>query len=133
LPVGSLNYWQWQPFSHYSPSYDSSHVNQKWYFTTYGAISAGFSSFNGGGTFVSTPVGVQLNRQLNNNLIAFAGISVAPTFFNFSRPFTDPAFYKNYPGGSLPNSYGFGMNSRVEMGLMYIMMQKLFHFGKYWL
>jgi hypothetical protein len=127
LPVGSFNYAQWQPFPAYNHIIDSNNVNQKWYFSTYGAISAGYGYFNGGGsTFVSAPVGLQVNRQLNNNLIAFAGISAAPTFFSFSRSFTDPAFYKSYQGGPMSNAYGFGINSRVEMGLMYINDAKTF-------
>ena len=90
-------------------------------------LSAGFSFFNGGSaTFLSAPVGVQLNRQLNNNLIAFAGISVAPTFYSFSNTFTNPAYNKSYPGMMGYNPYTFGMNSRVEMGLMYINDAKTF-------
>lgn len=127
LHVGSFNYTQWQPFPAYKYFNDSGNVNQKWYFSTYSTISAGFGFFNGGSsTFISAPFGLQLNHPLNNNLIAFAGISAAPTFFSFSRSFTDPSFYKSYPGGTLSNAYGFGINSRVEMGLMYINDAKTF-------
>jgi hypothetical protein len=72
------------------------------------------------------PVGLQVNHPLNNNLIAFAGISTAPTFFSFNHSFTDPALSKYYPGSYLPNTYSFGINSRVEMGLMYINDAKTF-------
>jgi hypothetical protein len=121
MPVSSLNYTQWQPFSSYNPFSDSSHLNQNWYFSKYAGISAGFGFYNGGSaTVFSAPVGLQLNRPLNSNLIAFAGISAAPAFFSFSRSFTDPVFNQSYPGSHLSNAYGFGMNSRVEMGLMYI-------------
>jgi hypothetical protein len=102
-------------------------MNQKWYFSKYAGISAGFGFFNGGSTtYISAPFVLQLNHPLNNNLIAFAGISAAPTFFSFSHSFTDPALYKSYPGSYPPGSYGFGMNPRVEMGLMYINDAKTF-------
>ena len=127
LPVSSMNFMPWQPFPIYNTLNDSSHLNQKWYFSRYAGVSAGFTFFNGGGaTYLSAPVGLQLNHPLNNNLIAFAGISAAPTFFSFSHSFTDPAFYKSYPGSYLPNTYSFGMNSRVEMGLMYVNDAKTF-------
>jgi hypothetical protein len=127
LPVSSLNFIQWQPFPGYYPTGDTNHVNQKWYFNTYSGVSAGLGFFNGGNaTVLSAPVGLQLSRPLNNNLIAFAGISAAPTFFSFSSLYTDPVFNKSYPGSTLPNAYGFGVNSRVEMGLMYINDAKTF-------
>ena len=84
------------------------------------AVSAGFGYFYGGsGSYIAVPVGVQLNHPLNNNLTAFAGVSAAPTFFSFNNAFTNPTAGKYYPGSYLPNTYSFGMNSRVEMGLMY--------------
>jgi hypothetical protein len=63
---------------------------------------------------------VQINHPLNNNLISFAGISAAPVFFSFNHSFMDPGLNKSYPGPYQVNPYSFGMNSRVEMGLMYI-------------
>jgi hypothetical protein len=122
LPVSTLNFAQWQPFSTYHTLSDSNNLNQKWYLTKYVGISAGFGFFNGaGGSFISAPVGLQLNHPLNNNLIAFAGVSAAPAFFNFSNSFTNPS----YPG-NVPNAYGFGLNSRVDLGLMYINDAKTF-------
>jgi hypothetical protein len=122
LPVSTLNFAQWQPFSTYHPYDDSNNLNQKWYLTKYVGISAGFGFFNGaGGSFISAPVGLQLNHPLNNNFIAFAGVSAAPAFFNFSSSFTNPS----YPG-NLTNAYGFGLNSRVDLGLMYINDAKTF-------
>jgi hypothetical protein len=122
LPVSTMNFAQWQPFSAYNPYSDNNNLNQKWYLTKYVGISAGFGFFNGaGGSFISAPVGLQLNHPLNNNLIAFTGVSVAPAFFNFSSSFTSPS----YPG-NMPNAYGFGLNSRVDLGLMYINDAKTF-------
>ena len=122
IPVSSMNFAQWQPFSAYHPYSDSNNLNQKWYVTKYVGISAGFGFFNGaGGSFISAPLGLQLNHPLNNNLIAFAGVSVAPTLFNFSSSFTNPS----YPG-NIPNAYGLGLNSQVNLGLMYINDAKTF-------
>jgi hypothetical protein len=120
LPVNNI-YTQWSPFTGYHPFPDSSQINSKWYFSKYAGISAGFGFFNGGSsTFISAPAGLQINRPLNNNLVAFAGVCAAPTFFSFNRSFTDPLLYKSYPGYNPSNAYGFGINSRIEMGLMYI-------------
>jgi hypothetical protein len=127
LPPGSMGYAQWQPFRSYMPIGDSSHLNQKWYLMPYAAISAGIGFGNGvGATMISAPVGIQLNHPLNNNLVAFAGVSVAPTFFNFNSAFTSQGLNASYPGGAFPNAYGFGLNTRVEMGLMYINDAKTF-------
>jgi hypothetical protein len=128
LPTASMNFMQWQPFGGYAPFNDSIQLNQKWHLTGYSGVSAGFGYFNGlSATVISAPVvGMQLNRQLNNNLIAFAGVSVAPSFFNINSSFINPAFNKSYPGGGLSNAYGFGMNSGVQLGLMYINDAKTF-------
>ena len=126
LPIGSMNYTQTTSLPGYNSFNDSSHLNQKWHLSTYSGISAGFGFFNGGGaSFLSAPVGLQITHPLTNNLYAFAGVSVAPSFFSFSHTFTDPASNKSYPGMN-PNAYGFGINSRVEMGLMYINDAKTF-------
>jgi hypothetical protein len=101
--------------------------NKKWYFSKYAGVSAGFGYFYGGvGSYIAVPVGVQLNHPLNNNLTAFAGISAAPTFFSFNSAFVNPTATKYYPGSYLPNTYNFGMSSRVEMGLMYTNDEKTF-------
>jgi hypothetical protein len=127
LPVSNMNFGQSLLYPGYNSFSDSSHLNQKWYFSKYVAISAGSFFYNGGGgTFLSAPVGLQLNHPLNNNLIAFAGISAAPAFFNLNSTFANPLFYKSYPGSYMSNPYGFGLNSRVEMGLMYINDAKTF-------
>lgn len=121
LPVGSINYGLWQPFPAYNGPGDSMNINQKWYLSKYAGFSTGVSVYNGGSTtFISAPVGLQLNHPLNNNLIAFAGVSVAPTFLNFNSAFTNPGMNKYYPGSYLPNTYTFGMSSKIELGLMYV-------------
>jgi len=121
LPGNNMNFIQWTPFPNYHQISERNHLNQKWFFSKYAGVSTDVVFFNGGSTTVlSAPIGLQLNRQLNNHLFAFAGISAAPAFFSFSRSFTDPVFNKSYPGNNLSNPWGLGMNARVEMGLMYI-------------
>ena len=116
-----MGFSQWFPLGTYHPLGDTSNPNQKWFFTKYAAISAGYIFYNGGGgSVLSAPVGLQVTRELNNNLYAFAGVSVAPTFFSYNSSYYNPHVNKFYPGGYLPNTYSFGMNSRVEMGLMYV-------------
>ena len=127
LPVTTMSYTQWLPFPSYKPLSDANGLNQKWYFNTYTGISAGTVFFNGGGaTFLSVPVGLQLTRQLNNNLYAFAGVSAGPAIYSFNRSFMDPVLNKSYPGIYQPNAYSFGMNAGVQMGLMYVNDAKTF-------
>lgn len=93
--------------------------SRKWFLTSYSSIGVGLNFFNGGtATVVSAPVGVQLNRQLNNNVFAFAGVSVAPTYVNFNRAFLSPGIKTPAPNG-FKSDY-FGVYPSVNMGLMYI-------------
>jgi hypothetical protein len=127
MPNAGIGYSRWVPLNGYHFSGDSNQFNQKWWLSRYAGLSTGIGFFNGGSsTYISAPVGLQLNHPLNNNLIAFTGISVAPTFFSFSHSFTDPTASKYFPGSYLPNTYSFGVDSRVEMGLMYINDAKTF-------
>jgi len=126
LPVSHLNFTQWQPYPIYNQPVASSPLDHKWYFSKYAGLSAGSIFFPGSTSFLAVPVGLQLSRPLNNNLYAFTGISAAPVIFNFNRLFTDPGKNLSYPGNNLPNGYGFGLNSRVEMGLLYINDAKTF-------
>ena len=120
MPSGGIGYSQWLPLPGDQLPGDNNHQNQKFYFTKYAGLSAGFGFFNGGSfNYMSAPFILQLNHPLNNNVIAFAAISAVPTVYSFNRSFTDPSAGKYYPGSYLPNTYSFGMNSRVEMGLMY--------------
>jgi hypothetical protein len=126
LPVGQLDYTQWSPFPVYNQLVDSNPFDHKWHFSKYAGLSAGSVFFAGGTSFLSAPIGLQLTRPLNKNLYAFAGISAAPVFFSFNRLYTDPIVNPSYPGYNLSKPYGFGLNSRVEMGLMYINDAKTF-------
>jgi hypothetical protein len=92
---------------------------KKWFLTSYSNIGIGFNFFNGGtATVVSAPVGLQLNRQLNNNLYAFTAVSLAPTYVNFNSSFLSPGT-KPYTGNALKSDY-FGLHPSVNMGMMYV-------------
>src|SRR4029078_3338520 len=101
-------------------SYYTQHVqSKKWFLTSYSNIGIGFNFFNGGtATVVSAPVGLQLNRQLNNNLYAFTAVSLAPTYVNFNSSFLSPGT-KPYTGNALKSDY-FGLHPSVNMGMMYV-------------
>jgi len=107
------------------------HVNdsafkKKWFVSKYSGISTGFSFFKGGNaTFVSAPVGLQLNRRLNNNLFAFAGVSAAPSYVNFNSSFMNADFNKMNANNSFKSS-ALGIYSRAELGLQYINDEKTF-------
>jgi hypothetical protein len=118
---GMMNSSQMGGFPHYSQQLDSSTLNRKWSMNKYVGISSSFGFFNGGNMSVmSVPIGVQLNRRLTQNLYAFAGVSVAPSYFTYNRSFNDFNIYKSSPGNSRINTNGLGIYSRAEAGLMYI-------------
>lgn len=76
--------------------------------------------------FLSAPAGLQINRQLTNNLYAFAGVSVAPTFFHFNS-----ALYQPYQPGvnknnNFMNANNLSINPTARMGLMYINSERTF-------
>ncbi len=106
---------------------DSNNVDKKWSLHKYGGISASYAFFNGGNArVISAPVGLQLNRRINNNLYAFAGIAAAPAYIDFNRSFTQSDINKNMQGMNRYNASGFSMNSKFEAGLMYINDAKTF-------
>lgn len=122
LPYGAISPL---PLSAYSSFNDSSRSAQKWHLNTYSGLSAGYFFYNGGGASVlSVPVGLQLTRQLTNNVYAFAGANVTPALINFNSAFTNSGIGQSYPGMYSP--YKFGMNAGVELGLMYINDAKTF-------
>ncbi len=100
-------------------------LNKKWSITKYAGMSAGMGFFNGGNaTFLSVPVGLQLNRKLSNSLYAFGGVSVAPTYFNFNGA------YLNNNIKAMQHSLGMynqtAIIPRAELGLMYVNEAKTF-------
>lgn len=100
-------------------SFSDSLSTKKWSLNKYSAISTSFIGWKGGSaTSLSVPIGLQLNRRINNNLYAFAGVSVAPSYINFNQSFVNNN--KALQANSFmyrPNN--FGVYSRAELGLMY--------------
>ena len=108
---------------------DSSYLHytqgKKWFVSSYRTVGVGFDFFKGGSaTIVSAPMGLQINRRLNDNLYAFTGVSMAPAYVSFNRPFSSPGM-KSYTGNSYKPGY-FGVNPSVNMGLMYVNDAKTF-------
>lgn len=112
--------------------YNNVHLNdstseKKWSFSRYSAISSSFSLFKGGSaTILSVPIGLQLNRRLNNNLYAFAGVSLAPAYVNFRQSFISNDFNKTGQNNTFFKSGNLGMYSRAELGLQYVNDEKTF-------
>ncbi len=105
--------------------YDRS-AQKKWFLAKYTGITAGYSFLKGGNAAViAAPVGLQLNRRLNNNLYAFGGVTIAPAYVNFNRGLLYNDFNKT---GAVNNFYksNIGMYSRAELGLMYINNERTF-------
>jgi hypothetical protein len=113
------------PIRTYSiPDYQSiekSRINhQKWFVSRYAAVSAGTVFYPGGNAYyISAPVGIQLNRQLTNNLYAFGGVYVAPTFSSFNHSFLNAPNNQFYPA-AYHNANQFTVNPGVQMGLTYV-------------
>ncbi|MEO6914754.1 MAG: hypothetical protein ABI151_03115 [Chitinophagaceae bacterium] len=94
----------------------------KWSVSKYSYLVSAFSFYRGGNaSILAAPIGLQLNRRLTNNLYAFAGVSVAPTFSNFSRSFVTGG--KATPFG---NYWQPGLYSRAELGLQYVNDERTF-------
>jgi hypothetical protein len=127
LPLSGMNYTQRDAFNHYNSISDSNNANKKWSLYKYGGFSASSVFFNGGNaTVFSAPIGLQLNRRINNNLYAFAAIGVAPSYINFNRSFINSDINKNNAGINRYSTNGFSMFSKFEAGLMYVNDAKTF-------
>ncbi len=101
--------------------------NKKWFVSKYVGISTGVV-FAGGSTatYISAPIGLQLNRKLNNNLYAFAGVSVAPTYVNFNQAFISGTMPKGFQTNTYMKPGSLGVYTRAELGLMYVNDDKTF-------
>ncbi len=99
--------------------YDS--TQKKWFVSRYIGLSAGYSFFKGGSAaIVSAPLSLQLNRRLNNNLYAFAGVSVAPTYINLNRAFLNTDINKAGNGINFYQPHNIAAYSSASLGLMYV-------------
>jgi hypothetical protein len=125
LPINYVDYSQRQALA--QNNFHDSASNKKWSLNKFGGISTSFSFFRGGNaTVVSAPIGLQLTRKLNNNLYAFAAVSVAPVYVNFNRSFLSSDVNKGFQNNNFYQSHGLDMYSRAELGLMYISDNKAF-------
>jgi len=121
LPYNSMSHSSMGGYTQYPPLNDSVHPNKKWSLNKYAAISMSYGFYKGGNSSgISIPFGLQLNRRLNNNLYAFAGVSAAPVFYNVNSAILNSNFSSYHPGGPYVNNKGLSMNARVEAGLMYV-------------
>ncbi len=95
---------------------------KKLFFTSFSGISTSYSFYKGShATFFAAPVSLQLNRRLNNNLYAFAGITVAPAYVNFNRSFMSADVTIAALNASGPYMY-----SGAALGLQYINDERTF-------
>lgn len=126
LPGSFLDYTNKAAFANNIHPQDSL-SNKKWSFTKYSGISTTFSFFKGGNaTVVSAPIGLQLNRKLNNNLYAFANVSVAPAYINFNSSFINTDFNKANQTNGFYKANSLGIYSSASLGLMYVNDAKTF-------
>jgi hypothetical protein len=126
FPESFADYTQRETFADRNHLKDSAR-HKNWFLSKYSGISTSFSFFRGGNaTTIAVPMGLQLNRRLNNNLYAFAGISVAPAYISFNHAFLSPTTDKFYQNNTFLKSNSFNMYSRAELGLMYINDEKTF-------
>lgn len=107
-------------------SQDNIGKTKNWFITKYAGLNTGYSFFKGGNAFfTSMPLGIQLNRRITDNVFAFAGVQVAPTYANFNQAFLSSSLSK-YGGMGTLNQNQLLLPARAEMGLMYTNDQKTF-------
>ncbi|MEO6329478.1 MAG: hypothetical protein ABIO55_11110 [Ginsengibacter sp.] len=100
--------------------HDSS-AQKKWFVSRAVGVTAGYSFFKGGNArILSVPLSVQLNRRLNNNLYAFANVSVAPSYISFSNAFSNAYPLKANNNNNFFKTGNMGGYSSAALGLMYI-------------
>src|SRR6185312_2606904 len=103
--------------SHSSPS--------KWFFSSYRGFSTSVPFFKGGNASVfSALMGLQLNRRLNNNLYAFANVTIAPSYISINPSYLS-GLNKNFTNSPF-NQNNFGLYPGASVGLMYMNDAKTF-------
>lgn len=121
--AGAMNGTQ-SEFKHPQQVSDTNNIQKKWFVTKYAGISTGFVAFKGGGgSFLSVPLALQVNRQLTNNLYAFGGVSLVPYLFHSNGTSYQPAIKKN---NSFMQTNNFSAYSDAKVGLMYINNERTF-------
>ena len=120
LPLSFTDYMQQQNVVRHH-NFTNGSANKKWFFTKYVGLSTGINFYKGAtATYIAAPAGIQLNRKLNNNFYAFAGVSAAPAYVNFNRAVFASGVNKQFAGNNFLQPNNFGVSSRAELGLMYI-------------
>ncbi len=100
--------------------------SKKWSFSRYTGLYTSYIFFKGGNaTIIAAPIGLQLNRRLNNNWYAFANVTVAPAYVNFNQSFLSSGINKNFQKNSFQSS-GLNIYSSASLGLQYINDAKTF-------
>ncbi|RFS26896.1 hypothetical protein DVR12_03680 [Chitinophaga silvatica] len=103
---------------------NDSNYHKKWFVVKSASLSTGFMASNvGSGSFLSVPLGVQINRQLTNNLIAFGGLSATPYIMQLNGVYYPAAQYKNNGMMRINNS---GILPSARAGIMYISNDRTF-------
>jgi hypothetical protein len=101
--------------------------NKKWSVSKYSGIATSFTAWKGGfASIISAPVGLQLNRTINNNVFAFAGVSAAPSYVNFRQSFINTDFSKATANAPFYKANNLRLYSRAEIGLSYINDERTF-------
>lgn len=91
----------------------------KWFFSSYRGLSTSISFFKGGNASVFfAPMGLQLNRRLNNNWYAFANVTAAPSYISIN-PSNVSALIKNFSNNTFKQN-SFGLYPSASLGLMYV-------------
>lgn len=97
-------------------------VSKKWFISKYSGLSASFIGFRGGSaSLISAPMGIQLNRAINNNFYAFAGLEIAPSYITMN-PFGQAGATGKGISNSFINSNSsqFRINPAAFVGFGYI-------------
>lgn len=127
IPFGNGGYSQQGAFAPVNFQNDSINLKKNWSVTVSGGIAAGFGFYRAGNAaFMLPQIGLQLNRRLNNNLYAFAGVAVTPVYFNFNQSFNNADPYRKYMTSSAFGANGYGIYPGIQAGLMYVNDQKTF-------
>jgi hypothetical protein len=87
---------------------------QKWQLRPSASIQAGYVFYNGGISYLSAPLQLNLYHPLTPNVTAFGGVYIAPTVFSMANPYGSP--FQN-PG--YPNRYNMTINPGIQGGLIY--------------
>jgi hypothetical protein len=106
--------------------FEDSLPKKKWSYNSYSSLSTGIIGWRGGhASFLSVPVGLQLNRTITNNVSAFAGVSIAPTYIN-RQSFMNADFSKANSNNAFFRSNNIGIYPRAELGLTYTNNERTF-------